>query len=91
LLVLALAYKHSNTSLLWKNECETHPCGHSTPRGKEKRIGMVLVPDDTWKVVRQEDTKLTGAQELLQKQNEFGLNSETASHARFEWCENSIC
>jgi len=66
-------------------------CGHSTPRGKEKRIGMVRVPDGTWKVVRQEDTKLTGAQELLQKQNEFGLNSETASHARFEWCENSIC
>ena len=52
---------------------------------------MVRVPDGTWKVVRQEDTKLTGAQELLQKQNEIGLNSETASHARFEWCENSIC
>ena len=55
-------------------------------RGKEKRIGTLPVPDDTWKVVRQEDTKLKGAEELLQKHNEFGL----CSHARFECCENSI-
>jgi len=42
--------------------------GIQRPEEKKKRIGMVLVLDGSWK----EDTKLTGAQELLQKQTNSG-------------------